>query len=124
MAARSTAGSDGTVSFFFIMPSDPNVQSVAIAAIGKTSGLAANLSIQENAAALVNPLSGQPGNITINWYDPNLGGLTYLTSVTASSQGKFKTTITAPANLASGSAYLVEVFDPTGAIGQDSFTAQ
>jgi hypothetical protein len=64
------------------------------------------------------------GNITINWSDPNLGGLTYLTSVTASSNGKFKTTVTVPANLFSGRTYLIEVFDPTGKIGQASFTVQ
>ena len=57
----ATAASDGTFSKSITVPSDPNLGSVAIAAIGVTSKLKATSSVYEYANIVLNPSSGSAG---------------------------------------------------------------
>jgi hypothetical protein len=133
-----STNASGAFTAKYVVPSSTKTGVYSIAAQGSLSGVGVNTPFTVPPHVSISPTTGTTGTLitvtgtncspsgtmTINWYDPNLGGLTYLTSVKASSKGNFKTTITAPANLTSGSIYLVEVFDSTGAIGKASFTAQ
>lgn len=133
-----STNASGAFTAKYVVPSSTKTGVYSIAAQGSLSGVGVNTPFTVPPHVSISPTTGTTdtlitvtgtncspsGTMTINWYDPNLGGLTNLTSVKASSKGNFKTTITAPANLTSGSIYLVEVFDSTGAIGKASFTAQ
>ncbi len=61
LVATSTANSSGTAVFTFNTPSDPDLNNVLVAAVGKTSKLSAIISTPEQAAVIINPRSGPPG---------------------------------------------------------------
>lgn len=61
LVTTSIANSGGTVSFTLNIPSDPDLNNVLVAAVGKTSGLSAIISTPEQAAVIINPISGPPG---------------------------------------------------------------
>lgn len=61
LVMTATASSTGTVGFTVNMPSDPNLGTVFVAAVGQTSGITAIAVTSEQAAVIITPTSGPAG---------------------------------------------------------------
>ena len=110
VVTTSTADSQGNASFVFNTPSDPALGNVLVAAVGATSKLVAIISTPEQAAVIVNPLSGQPGT-TLHITGGGFGSFdqvlvyfntTLIATRTADVRGAFSATYKVPSTMPIG----------------------
>lgn len=113
--ATLTADANGNIASYITVPSEPNLGSVTVAAVGVTSGLKATVSIYEYAALNPTPSSGPSGTkiallgggfaagetVTLV-YEPT--GATIAT-LTASTRGAVKASFTIPSGTSQGYVY-------------------
>lgn len=124
------AAPNGGFSTTFIVPkgSVPSTYLNNLDAVGDTTSVAVDVSFGINPSMQISPTTGPSGTIItasgngyypsklldIDWYNPGTKTEKQLTSLQSTSSGTFSTTITAPANLISGTTYDVIVIDTAG----------
>lgn len=135
------AAPNGGFSTTFIVPkgSVPGNYFIKLLAVGNTTGVTVNVDFGVLPAMKISPTTGPSGTVItvsgsgyypydlldIDWYDPATKTETQITSLQAINGGAFSTTITAPANLVSGTTYDVMVIDGGGGSSlQAPFVAQ
>jgi hypothetical protein len=127
--ATATADANGAFHTTFVVPTtaQPGNYFCNLCAVGSTSGTSVDVSFIVLPSVTITPKKGPSGtSITVSgngyfpydlvfiyWLDPSTNTQTQLTTVNTTSNA-FQTTVTAPANLTSGSTYYVVVQDSNG----------
>jgi hypothetical protein len=137
--ATATTSVSGAFAAAFVVPTTTSIGYTTVQATGGTSGVTVYATFTVTPTLVITPTTGPAGttitvtgkhyssssSVYLYWYDPSTGNYSSLGSVTTTSTGTFKTTITAPANLTSGNTYYVQGYDgPTGFFAQAAFIAQ
>lgn len=127
--ATATVNANGAFYTTFVVPptAQPGNYFCNLCAVGNTSGQSVNVGFTVLPNVTITPKKGPSGTtitvsgngyfpydlVSIYWFDPSTNTQTQLTSVNTTSNS-FQTTVTAPANLISGSTYDVVIQDADG----------
>jgi hypothetical protein len=137
MIDNTTTNSQGVFNTAFTLPRI--VGQVTIQATGINSGASASALFSVLADLQITPNKGPSGTVIaltaqtydswteviVYWFDPSTGTKTYLTSASAIADGSLTTQITAPAGLARGKTYFVQMLDTNTSVTTEvKFSAQ
>jgi len=138
LIATVTTNVAGGFSTTYVVPATSPQGPIFIQAAGATSGVVFQSEFYVSPQLSITPKTGPAGTVItvsghqfsagfsydIYWYYLDSQSASYLTTVTADSNGNLSATINAPADIIAGHHYYIQVYGPTRPIAQAAFLAQ